>query len=704
MQIFSFYVFDVLILIVNTCWVEASAGSGKTTFLLSQLKEYWNLDALCLTFSNAAANEMKTRIALLNACEAEKNARHLEDASSEKNRTLEIMTLHSLAYKIVLEKYPLKQISVKSFENHAILEMLTDSQFVKLVKWLFAQSQTASDAKIESTNCEKLPHINEDLKFSGSIPIFDALCGQEIIDRDELEKIKLVFFTKTGTLRKSIKLPESESKFDQKEYISWASERISMHEILLEKYISWVKNNLFTLIKMQEQKLKDANNYVYYEDLLKIAIEILQNQDNADVFLKFFGNLRLILVDEAQDLSPIQWEFLELILEEWKELDGKLIIASDPKQLIYQFQGANLDSYYKAKNQIKEASYNFEEKFLNYTYRLPKKVCAFVNEVGAQFQMQYQTHETASNVSGDVIFLDVSATNHNDSDNDENDAMKNFTQSSQIVNYIQKRNLDPSKIMILFKQKTPAIAQLAHQFFARGFLINSPYSMKHPIIKDFQYLLKYLMCTDVEDSFALAVVFNAIGKESNLKADEFHWQPEFEYIKNLRKELKNLSKLFYKWISYEPVTKFLQKKLQGGYDFWVNVLFRYVSFYENDPISAISDSNDFYKENIELFSSGIFFNTIHSSKGMEADYVFLLETDAKNKFKNDTESLLYVGITRAKKELIIPLKKMNSTQNLENLENLEVKIDEVFNENPNSKLKDTWAAMLLNAYDSINKS
>jgi len=807
---------------VKTCWLEASAGSGKTTFLLAKLAEFDKSNALCLTFSNAAAHEMEIRAktlkssqncgfyALEKSCQVEKKCQIDEKLyfqnqlfddqnylkkNDEKNgeilqktsqtqpftRHLAIMTLHSLAFKIVLEKFPFKQISQNSFEKYAILDMLKDSEFKKLILWLFNQSKTASQAKIEPTDCLVLPEICANFRFEHFIPNFDALCGREIIDRDDLQAIKLTFFTKSGTVRKNIKLPASDrvlaaNQAEKNDYIEWAIERIEQHEILLEKYLQWVKNNLFSLVKLQEQRLKDADNFVYYEDLLKIAIEILKNHENADVFFKFFGNLDLILIDESQDLAPLQWEFLQTILTDWKDLGGRLIVAGDPKQLIYQFQGANLESYYASKAAIQAASSEFENKSLNYTYRLPERICHFVNAVGENFEMDFQEHKTASKNSGQISFFyykdfsqivelvsdkvgqnggvyDAIARDARTEQNsgvydaiakvakleqttkDAKSEPKNGQKMIRTIEQIYEENIEKSaknagkstlsysQIMILFKQKTDRMAKLAHKFFANGFLINSPYSLQHPMVHDFRYLLRFLVFSDIPksakmakfDAFSLAIIFNVFGK-TELKKDDFADQKELKFLESLRPDLKNIQNLCQKWLTFPLVADFLKSKLGNGYDFWCDILFRYASFYKYDPIGAISDERDFYKENGQLFADGIFFNTIHSSKGMEADCVILLDCDHKNKFKNDTESLLYVGITRTKNELIIPLFNGQNGGVYEAIarDARPEQNGEIFNENFIEKSTEnfescqfdknhegTWAKILLEAYEKL---
>ena len=71
------------------------------------------------------------------------------------------------------------------------------------------------------------------------------------------------------------------------------------------------------------------------------------NENNS--FLEKFKNIKIIYIDEAQDISEIQNDFLQLLS---KILNSKLCYIGDPNQNIYQFQDGS-DKYllnYKAEN------------------------------------------------------------------------------------------------------------------------------------------------------------------------------------------------------------------------------------------------------------------------------------------------------------------------------------------------------------------
>lgn len=613
---------------MKTTWLEASAGSGKTTFLISQIEHAKPEEIMFITFSNAAAQELKNRI---------------------QNDDIKIMTLHSLAYKILLEQIENIELTEETNElkQRAILSMLNNKEFVDLTKWLMQENIfELSEKKLNEIippNLLNKATPPEQINFEFEI----LLANNELIDNEIFYSIKLIFFTKQNERRKKIKLEASE------EYIEWAIKRIYEHENYKNHYANWANYKINNWIYEKETELKEKNNLVYYADLIDNAIKLLKHDEHANLLFKYFGNIKLFLIDEAQDLSETQWNLLLVILEEWAALNGKLIVASDPKQLIYEFQGANIETFKQSKETLKKISNHFEIKELNHTYRLPKEVCEFLNKIGSNLNIDFQAHSTQRELQGEVKLLEIEKT-------------------EDIANYIKTNQL--TNAMILFKQNTPRIEQLASAILANGLLINSPYSIKHPVIKDFQHLIKFL---HTKSKLSLGILFRVFNKPE-LTFHQMTQEKEYHFLMQLKQYKNNLEQLFLIWISHQAVQKFLTHKLDQAKNFWQEILAQYAIFYKHDAMNAIADNKNFYKNyilNLEQnpFQHGIFFNTVHASKGMEANHIFLLETDFKSKFKNDTDRLLYVALTRTKNQLIIPILNSNI-----------------------GKLENTWADKIIN--------
>lgn len=82
------------------------------------------------------------------------------------------------------------------------------------------------------------------------------------------------------------------------------------------------------------------------------------------VFSGSFPRFPIVLVDEAQDLSPLNHQMLK------KVAAGKLIVVGDPRQAIYAFRGADHNSM----ENLKSLRAEWIELPLNTTFRCPQNV------------------------------------------------------------------------------------------------------------------------------------------------------------------------------------------------------------------------------------------------------------------------------------------------------------------------------------------
>ena len=98
---------------------------------------------------------------------------------------------------------------------------------------------------------------------------------------------------------------------------------------------------------------KDRFGYIDYTDMLKMALDA--SSPNVDV----------MFVDEAQDLSPLQWA----IIDKWAHDIPEMYIAGDDDQAIYEWAGACPRGM-----QTFEQSYSADRKVLGKSFRLPPEI------------------------------------------------------------------------------------------------------------------------------------------------------------------------------------------------------------------------------------------------------------------------------------------------------------------------------------------
>lgn len=93
---------------------------------------------------------------------------------------------------------------------------------------------------------------------------------------------------------------------------------------------------------------KRGEGWLDFDDLITRTATLLSRSSMAQwVLFRLDGGVDHILVDEAQDTSPAQWQVIARLVAEFtagagaREVDRTLFVVGDPKQSIYSFQGAD---------------------------------------------------------------------------------------------------------------------------------------------------------------------------------------------------------------------------------------------------------------------------------------------------------------------------------------------------------------------------
>jgi len=134
------------------------------------------------------------------------------------------------------------------------------------------------------------------------------------------------------------------------------------------------------------EKKRLTNAKLNFQDQLLFTSRLLR--DNPEVREYFSRKFTHILVDEFQDTDPIQAEVLLYLTgknineRDWKKLmprAGSLFLVGDPKQSIFRFRRADIDTYNLVKKQILKS--RGEVLFLNTNFRSLHSLRDWVNPV-----------------------------------------------------------------------------------------------------------------------------------------------------------------------------------------------------------------------------------------------------------------------------------------------------------------------------------
>jgi ATP-dependent helicase/nuclease subunit A len=148
------------------------------------------------------------------------------------------------------------------------------------------------------------------------------------------------------------------------------------------------------------QALREKENKVNFQDLLMRTARLLK--ENIEVREYFQQRYTHLLVDEFQDTDPIQAEIMLYLTgtdtagQEWTRLSprpGALFVVGDPKQSIYRFRRADIDTYNCVREIIEQSG--GEVLRLTANFRSLPAVIDFANAAFAEILQEnppYQAH------------------------------------------------------------------------------------------------------------------------------------------------------------------------------------------------------------------------------------------------------------------------------------------------------------------------
>lgn len=388
-------------------FVAAGAGSGKTFTLTQRIvwalkegsgadgKSYLNsLDqALIITFTNAAATEIKERVR--EALEKEGlhgAALQVDDAwiSTIHGMCSRILKIHALDLGLDPEFEIINDMTRNQLVNISIEEVLRElSQDESYAEFLstYAGNRDALKSRIETL-----------ISYAQSSPVgMDAISF--VGDSSDLEVLKAELGSLYGALEE-LKAAIADKKPDEADQLqsvqSELSNKLQQHLVLSltdfdqafwdtlqkalkigrsSKEIKIVKDEaayqlkvcsaLFGLIQdMSEgQCLKDVTGQVYKlfnqkkraiggldnDDLLHLTAKVFE--EHPEIAAVYTDKFKLVMVDEFQDTDQQQVQMI-------KSLSGKdaqyLTTVGDAQQSIYRFRGADVDVFFRRQAEVPE--------------------------------------------------------------------------------------------------------------------------------------------------------------------------------------------------------------------------------------------------------------------------------------------------------------------------------------------------------------
>ncbi len=138
------------------------------------------------------------------------------------------------------------------------------------------------------------------------------------------------------------------------------------------------------------RELKDRQASLDYSDLIESAARLLRGDDAASwVLYKLDGGIDHMLIDEAQDTAPEQWEVIKKLTEEFFSGEGArgprrtIFAVGDVKQSIFSFQGADPAAFLASRKwygeRVPSAGHDWRPIPLKTSFRSTRAVLAAVD-------------------------------------------------------------------------------------------------------------------------------------------------------------------------------------------------------------------------------------------------------------------------------------------------------------------------------------
>ena len=448
--------------------------------------------------------------------------------------------------------------------------------------------------------------------------------------------------------------------------------------------VSFMKNSLLDIsylenveisnadrIYLEYEKIKKQKHLLDFDDMQVYALKLLEDKK----LLKSIKNkYKYFQLDEGQDTSLLQFKILEKIVMP----ENNLLVVADDDQSIYSFRASNPNYllnftkiYKDAKIMTLDTNYRSGEEII----KLAKN---FIGQNKNRYKKDFKVNrknpsqikiKSFKNFSKEYAYILENI------DKNENTGIlfRNNISAISLISYLLENNIDfsiNSKIMDFFESKI---------FLDMINIINFSNDFNNvEIFSEIYYKISsYLSKDDIEKLIYKPINENIFDFFENSDIENFKKDALF----NIEKKLKHLRKLdidkkisfIHQSLSYKNYIDMLSRKYKEetvNKDIYIESLKYFTKSCENldqvyEKIKIIE------KKSKSLSENNLKLSTIHSSKGLEYDTVFVIDLienefpiilDEEKHFERLEEErrIFYVAITRAKNSLhLLSLKNRN---------------------------------------------
>ena len=351
------------------------------------------------------------------------------------------------------------------------------------------------------------------------------------------------------------------------------------------------------------ERRKQIRGWLDFDDLILKARQLLNDSGVAAwVLYRLDGGIDHILVDEAQDTSPGQWDVIEKLAQEFTAGEGArtdvertIFVVGDKKQSIYSFQGADPEAFDRMQREfgtrLRESGSNLEDLTLEFSFRSSDAILRLVDlvfegQTEAGFAKDSLHRAFKSDLPGRVDLWPVIEKVDDEEDGDWTDpvdrpgtrhhtvilaervagTIKDLIERGETIpedgdkpGSFVRRPVRPGDFLILVQRRSDLFAEIIRACKSAGLPIAGADRLKvgaELAVKDLAALLSFLATP--EDSLSLATV---------LKSPLFGWSEQQIFDLAHRREEKYLWTALRKREAEFPETLAVLNDLRGQTDF-----------------------------------------------------------------------------------------------------------------------------------------
>lgn len=695
--------------------VIAGAGTGKTQTIALRIANILDKtdtnpsSILCLTYTDVAANNMRSRLLNIIGPDAYK---------------IKICTFHSFCNDIIASNpqyFPFASSSLKAIDDLETIEIIKDiidhlDNNSPLISWgdRYCYQKSILDClhltKRENIQKETLLNLikDEETFFNNSAEFIAQLVSVRATKNnysainkilDDLENSQFISLNLKSRLQ----------------IIRSGNENLSLVKNEVRKFYQDFEKDIpkqYEFVKVFDlyQKELQKKSLYDYEDMILFVIDAFSK--NPDLLLNFQEKYQYILVDEYQDTNSSQNKIIEMLGSFYD--NPNIFVVGDDDQSIFRFQGASIENIYNFYK-----LYDPQKIILKNNYRSHKLILESSESV---------IGHNKNRIANLIADIDKSLIANKNYDPDpinltvlNSNIEEDYCVAQKISNLI-KSGENPSEIAILLRKNRDSeeLTKMLSAFGIKFFLPSDSNILKNPLIIQVIKLLEFInnpkssvyayhilaspfiklnsldLLKILKSKIKLSkLVFDQneidglqISEKSKIKISKFG-----KKIAKTVVDLENYSpeKVFNKILKRFKILKYLLAKND------IEALNQVHAFYQllKDTVTKkdlnlkefVNRINLYIDNNLSVSSPSIAYEstdsikilTVHGAKGLEFDHVFIyrlledswekqrdfnklklpfgiLSSEITKSIEDDYEEdrrLFYVALTRAKKQIYL---------------------------------------------------